>query len=325
MLHSGKKAGWDMSAEKARKSKARHRLLLVYAVVNTVLIALLITGYLFSVMGSDNIHYYPEEAKTNLKPVLERITLAHMSGGSAAEDYSIILHQAGLGRPVVDDILFYEGLTAEAALTKFRSFQEDIYAHIDISDLKIGIVTASNKNCDSNGELINGFEIASLKDGDIIITESTHTFGWRHGHAAIVVDAKNRKILEAALWGYDTQLVSIDYWRHYSSFIQLRLKSTPEGESLANPTEMGEKAAAIAMQYLFEIPYGFLTGIPAKSPALGALTKTQCAHLVWYPYYQLGYDIDSDGSWLVTPRDIVNSDYFEVVQIYGVNPDALWP
>ena len=66
-----------------------------------------------------------------------------------------------------------------------------------------------------------------------------------------------------------------------------------------------------------------LTGIPDKAPA--DLKKTQCSHLVWYPYAQFGYDIDSDGSWLVTPKDITNSEYLEVVQVYGVDPEEIWP
>ena len=73
---------------------------------------------------------------------------------------------------------------------------------------------------------------------------------------------------------------------------------------------------------ILDIPYGLLTGIPNKEP--DTIKKTQCSHLVWYPYKHFGYDIDSDGSWLVTPKDIANSDLFEVVQVYGVNPEEIW-
>ncbi len=48
-----------------------------------------------------------------------------------------------------------------------------------------------------------------------------------------------------------------------------------------------------------------------------ALTGTQCAHLVWYAYKQFGIDLDSDGGLLVTPYDVQNSPYLEVVQSYG--------
>jgi hypothetical protein len=47
--------------------------------------------------------------------------------------------------------------------------------------------------------------------------------------------------------------------------------------------------------------------------------------VVWYPYERYGYDLDSDGFWLVTPKDIANSDLLEVVQVYGADPEAIWP
>ena len=37
-----------------------------------------------------------------------------------------------------------------------------------------------------------------------------------------------------------------------------------------------------------------------------------------------GYDLDPTGGPLVTPDDIANSPYLEVVQIYGFDPDKLW-
>ena len=77
------------------------------------------------------------------------------------------------------------------------------------------------------------------------------------------------------------------------------------------------------MEFVYDIPYGLFTGIPNKAPE--NINKTQCSHLVWYPYFHFGYDLDSDGSWLVTPKDIANSDLLEIVQVYGVNPEEIWP
>ena len=45
---------------------------------------------------------------------------------------------------------------------------------------------------------------------------------------------------------------------------------------------------------------------------------THCAHLVWYAYNRFGYDVDSDGGVIVTPRDIFESPVWEVVQVYGM-------
>ena len=38
-----------------------------------------------------------------------------------------------------------------------------------------------------------------------------------------------------------------------------------------------------------------------------------------------GFDLDSDGGRIVTAKDIANSSLLEVVQIFGVDPDAIWP
>ncbi len=45
---------------------------------------------------------------------------------------------------------------------------------------------------------------------------------------------------------------------------------------------------------------------------------THCAHLVWYAYKQFGYNVDSDGGFITTPRDLYNSDLWEVIQVYGM-------
>ena len=74
-----------------------------------------------------------------------------------------------------------------------------------------------------------------------------------------------------------------------------------------------------------DIPYK-LTGFCGKvgeaqeqgdsSPVEG----TQCAHLVWLAYRHFGYDLDSDGGYIVTPYDIYSSEFLELVQIYGISP-----
>jgi len=75
-----------------------------------------------------------------------------------------------------------------------------------------------------------------------------------------------------------------------------------------------------------DMPYNLFVGLLSKkNPNTDNIIGTQCSHLVWYPFMQNGYNIDSDGSWLVTPKDIANSNLFEVVQVFGVNPSEIWP
>ena len=98
----------------------------------------------------------------------------------------------------------------------------------------------------------------------------------------------------------------------------LKLKDTSQ--------ETLDEIAEFAKNNLLDIPYGLTVGLTSKkNPSPDNIISTQCSHVVWYPLMQFGYDVDYDGSWLVTPKDIENSDLFEIVQIYGVDPADIWP
>jgi uncharacterized protein YycO len=164
---------------------------------------------------------------------------------------------------------------------------------------------------------INPSDLAPYKNGYVLVTKATHSLGWRHGHAGIVTDADNKETLEAVLLGQDSMLQDINKWRNFPSFMMLKLKDASQ-EDL-------DEIARFAKNNLLNVPYGLSVGFfSKKNPEPDSIKTTQCAHIVWYPFMQFGYDIDSDGTWLVTPKDIANSDLFEIVQIYGVNPDEIW-
>jgi hypothetical protein len=40
--------------------------------------------------------------------------------------------------------------------------------------------------------------------------------------------------------------------------------------------------------------------------------------LVWYAYQRFGYDLDSDGGFLVTPKDISDSEELIIIQKFGI-------
>ena len=84
-----------------------------------------------------------------------------------------------------------------------------------------------------------------------------------------------------------------------------------------------EERAAVAeyaREYLVGVPYHVLAGIWERLTGSSADVPvgTHCSHLVWYAYYQFGYDLDSDGGLIVTPRDIVGSKKLKIIQKYGV-------
>ncbi len=119
----------------------------------------------------------------------------------------------------------------------------------------------------------------------------------------------------------------------YDTFVQ-----SNDGVQHRKTTHYAKAAAQYAKNYLQDIPYHLLAGVGERLFADGVsivtvhateeengavgvpvsqLKGTQCAHLVWYAYKQVGIDLDSDGGILVTPYDIQNSPYLEVVQSYG--------
>ncbi len=228
-------------------------------------------------------------------------------------DYDTIFRQTGLGRPAAEKLLRKNDIDERERI--FENYQKHFFASGEYDCRRIAVIVREERMRDEDGKLISGFEIPDLKNGDILITKATHSLGWRHGHAAIVTNAEKGETLEAILLGNPSLLQNTVKWKTYPSYIQLRLKTEKKaGDS--------EKIAAYAKKEIVGVPYGLLTGIPVKAP--GEIKKTQCSHLVWYPYERFGYDLDSDGSWLVTPKDIANSDLLEVVQVYGVNPEEIW-
>ncbi len=152
----------------------------------------------------------------------------------------------------------------------------------------------------------------ALQPGDILITLSTHSAGWRHGHAALVIDADTT--LEATVWGSNSSLASTRSWHTYSGYAVLRVKgSTPE---------LRQQVVQYSLEHLLDVPYHLSAGwIGPKAPAPQDRSfGVQCSYLVWYAWMQHGYDLDRDGGGLVTSHDLLASDQLEVVQVFGMDP-----
>ncbi|MGD9567339.1 MAG: hypothetical protein AB7V48_03285 [Sedimentibacter sp.] len=283
--------------------KVKHKKLIIAAAVLLIIFAIItIMEALIEPAG----YVRPDYSKTDISIVLSKESLSD-------DDYKELFYQTGLGKTAVDEIL-----KNEDGADKILSFQENFFKDNNVLCEPIGIITSQESIVNDEGKPMYGFDLAPYENGYVLITKATHSLGWRHGHAAIIADAENKETLEAVILGSNTRLQNIDKWRVYPSFMMLKLKDTSQ--------ETLDKAAEFAKKYLSDIPYGLTVGLTdKKNPEPESIKSTQCSHLVWYPFKQLGYDVDSDGSWLVTPKDIANSDLFEVVQIYGVDPEDIWP
>lgn len=285
-----------------KTKKAKHKkLLITLSVLLTIFIVISIMEALIEPQG----YIHPNYDKMDISMILQKPTLTE-------DDYKELFYQTGLGKTAVDEMLIKEN-----GISNIIKFQDNFFKENNVLCEQIGIITSEESFINDENKPIYGFDLAPYKDGYVLITKATHSLGWRHGHVAIVTDAENNETLEAVILGSNTVLQNINKWRGYPSFIMLKLKDTSQ--------ETLDEIAKFAKNNLNDIPYGFTGLTSRKNPNSDTIKSTHCSHLVWYPFMQFGYDVDSDGTWLVTPKDIANSDLFEVVQIYGVDPKEIWP
>ena len=260
---------------------------------------LLLICIIYGVVSNYVASLFYIEPLAHIKPSDERTDISHLTEKAVsdytAEDYELIFQQTGLGKAAVDSL---------ASPLLLMAYQESYFAEIEFTCTMNSPISFEERI--ENSPVL----LAPLEDGDVLITNSSHVFSWRNGHAAIVVDADNGITLEAVVIGKNSKMQDTDKWRHYPNFVVLRLKDAKKEERAA--------IARSAYDYLNDIPYVATIGvIPAKYSELEITSGTQCAHLVWLAYAAHGYDIDSDRGMIVTPNDILESELFEVVQVYG--------
>ncbi|MGN1157578.1 MAG: hypothetical protein ACI4TK_15480 [Agathobacter sp.] len=233
-------------------------------------------------------------------PQYERVELTEDS------DYETIFLQTGLGRSAVDKLIKQKGF--QGILDAQEAFFNPPAA--ECREL-IGWITREDLYTDNYSGGVKR-QLVDIQPGDILISLSTHTGGWRHGHAAIVLDQYT--IIESAVLGADSQIVSVADWVDYSNYAVLRIKDvTPEQQ---------QEVVDYCREHLAGIPYSLLSGIFGdKAPDPDSeFFGLQCSYLAWYAWYQFGYDLDSDGGRIVTPFDLLHSDQVDIVQIYGMDP-----
>lgn len=272
------------------------------------LLTVLLLGIIGTLKAADmvqdqNVRYVPEYEKIDL-----RAYLAETGPPLSTEDYRILFQQTGLGRPAIDAMREVGGDLAEALIP----YQDYFFEPLPWECEKIGIITYEERLYNEEGKITKGFLLADVREGDILISKSTHSVGWRHGHAGIVTDDQKGKTLEAMIWGTPSTMQRLSRWQSYPTMIQLRLKDKA----------LGKELAVYAAEHMKGVDYGLLTGLFSKNTE--EVNTTQCAHLPWYVYMQFGYDVDSDGGWLVTPKDVANARELEVVQVYGVDTESIW-
>ena len=229
-------------------------------------------------------------------PDYQHVTLSENS------DYEIFFLQTGLGQSAVDKLLRNDDFkTILEVQNSFWKSEEIVCKPV------FGLFSRVDKISTKSTPLL-----VDLQPGDILVTLSTHSAGWHHGHAGLVLDENS--VLECVKWGQESEVVKVGHWKKYSNYVVLRVKGVSK--------EQQQKVVAYAKEHLCGVPYRLTAGMfGEKSPDVNGKTfGTHCGHSVWYVWNQFGYDLDSDGGRLVTPYDLLRSKHLEVVQVYGIDP-----
>ena len=227
-------------------------------------------------------------------------------------DYALLLRQTGLGRPAID-----QWLAAPSGRQAILDCQRYYFAPVRYICTPNSPISREEAVINSQGQYAAATLLAPIQDGDILITSASHTFGWRNGHAALIVDAANGTTLESVVLGQNSSLQSVSKWTAYPNFLLLRPRDIP--------ADQRAQIAQWAKAHLLDVPYDFTTGILSAKLPTDDITGTQCAHLVWTAYAHFGYDLDANGGPLVLPRDIAASPLLEIVQCYGREMASGWP
>lgn len=282
-----------MKAKGKKLSKKIIFLIVAAAIIGTV--ALSCIGLEIAFVVADGMEYWrPDYEKVDLYSTLNKETLTD-------DDYELIFAQTGLTKIGVDRMRS----KGNVGISRILKIQNDYFTDYKIINNHVAPFICT--------DVIDGsVTLSYFEDGDIIVSSSTHLSGWRMGHAGLVVDANENAILQANAIFDNSKIGGIKDFNNRINFMVLSPKVD---------TDVKAEVCAYAKENLIGKIYDPTAGVFSDKKSI---TKTQCAHLVWYAYNLFGVDLDFNGGLVVTPRDIANSPDVELVQIFGFDPEDLW-
>ena len=284
-----------------RKIKRKRRLYLGFSIFLAVVFTLFCIGQIGHLYSDSTLRFWtPDYEKIDISALIEKPALSD-------EEYELLYRQTGLTKLGIDDMR-----KDEAGRNKIKEIQNCLFENYDVTTRRFGTFTYTEELGAKGKKQFAA--IADLQDGDILVSSSMYVSWWRLGHAALVVDGEHNQILEAIKPGHKSEVGNVDVFFYRANFILLRPKVDEA---------IKKKAVAYAKENLIGIKYSLYTGF--FSPKLEAQQSTSnCGHIVWRAYKEYGVDVDSNGGKLVLPKDIFQSKYMQVVQVFGLDLDKLW-
>lgn len=275
---------------KAVGQRKRKVLIIIFSIVISIIL-ILQSGMVYV---HNKVQWQPNYAKTDITKIIYKENITK-------EEYNIIFSQTGLSETAVKDLLLYKDFE------KILEIQDAFFAPQETYHEVFAPFTCSDR-------LYKDIPLCNIEDGDIIISPSSHFSYLKSGHAAIVVNAAEGRILNATGYGFTSSVEDITELSCRPGFAVLRLKADRRKRA---------EIAKYALENLYDINYSLTAGI-FRGNSKNELKTTHCGHLVWYAFKEFGYDIDSNKGLVVWPKDISKSDILETVQIYGINPENFW-
>ncbi|MDF2820017.1 MAG: hypothetical protein K0R15_458 [Clostridiales bacterium] len=266
----------------------------------TIVAVLLIVAIIIYNKNLNAQYFRPDYKQEDVTSILNQEYISE-------EDYEYILKQTGLGKDVIDTLL-----QEQDGIEEIKDYQANFFGEREIVKDKINLITNEDKYISNSSGLPNTFPMENIKDGYILITTSTFTAGYRHGHAGLVIDAENGIVLESLEPGTVSKQQKLEDWLDFPNVIILKLKGVPD----AKHAKIADYASSHLRGYKYNLFSSKNKGVIKE--------KTYCSLLIWQAFKEYGYNLDSDKGFWVTPEDIGNSDLLEVVYASGVDPINRW-
>ncbi len=291
---------------RAKTLKRCKRAVAVFLAFFVFLAAVLIFLLIASAAVDRDARVLPSYERIDLKEILDKDKSEWTD-----EEFETVSLQTG--------VLSKETLL-EIENSKLFEYQSALFFEGEVRHEVIAPTTAHDYLYDVEEDHTFSAPLVPLEDGDVIVTSTCHTYGWRNGHAALVVNGG--RILQSVTLGVDSEITSANgtngtpFFRTASNFIVLRLKDADK--------ETRKEIADSAAKHLCGVPYSLAVGIFFPKDQGLEPKATNCCHLVWQAYKNFGYDLDFDGGPVCTTRDIANAPDLEIVQIYGFDPLKGW-